>query len=158
MRHSIALSLTLLFVASVGWLGHAASPEVQDLSAGHNLGFGLSLTAPFATPNTFPASGFSSRLWIANLFGFEASIFVVDGAPSFAARSFIKFINTSLVDLYVGTGAAFFGSEGKLVVPLQAMSGIEIRLSEHIAINAELGLLFRGVSGVTAGFSADFYL
>ncbi len=156
MRHSIILGLALLLVASFG-IGGQALPKVEDLSEGHGFGFGLGLTAPFAAPNTFPASGFTSRLWIGNLFGFEASLFVVNGAPSLAARTFIKFVNTSIVDLYVGTGAAFFGNDGQFVVPLQAVSGIEIRLSPHIAVNGEVGLLFRGVSGVTAGLGGHFY-
>jgi len=131
---------------------------MEDLSQGHALGIGLGLTAPFAPPDTFPASGLSGRFWIANLFGFEASLFVVDLAPSVAARAFIKYLNTAIVDLYVGTGAAFFASEGSFVTPLQAVAGIEIRLTPNIAMHAEVGLLFRGVSEVTAGLGAHFYL
>jgi hypothetical protein len=156
MRHLLTLSLAVLLAVSISNIGSAQT--VADLSQDNGFGVGLELTAPFAAPDTFPASGFTTRLWIANLFGFEAAIFVVDGSPSLATRTFIKFVNTSLVDLYIGTGAAFFGTEGEFVVPLQALSGIEIRFNEHIALNAEVGLLFRGVSTVTAGFGFHFYL
>lgn len=156
MRHLITLSLALFIVAAISGIGSAQT--IGDLSENNGFGVGLELTAPFAAPDTFPASGFTTRLWIANLFGFEAAIFVVDGAPSLATRTFIKFVNTSIVDLYVGTGAAFFGTEGEFVVPLHALTGIEIRFNEHIAMNGEIGMLFRGVSTVTAGLGFHFYL
>jgi len=135
-----------------------AQPTVEDLSQGHGIGFGVGITAPFTPPNTFPASGISGRIWIANLFGIEASLFVVDQAPSLSMRGFLKYVNTAVADLYLGTGAAIFGSDGTLVVPLQAVSGLEIRLTPHIALAAEVGLLFRGVSEVTAGLAIHFYL
>ena len=157
MRHLITLLAAIVLVASIGVVAEA-QVGIDDLSKNHGFGVGLSLTAPFSAPDTFPASGFNSRLWIANLFGFEAAIFVVNGAPSLSTRSFIKFLNTSFVDLYVGTGAAFFGNEGEFIVPLQALSGIEVRFNNHIALNGEVGLMFRGVSSVTAGLGIHFYL
>jgi hypothetical protein len=57
----------------------------------------------------------------------------------------------------VGSGAAFFVSNGIFVVPLQAVTGLEIRLTPHVALHAEVGLLFRGVSEVTAGMGIHFY-
>lgn len=154
MRHRIALTvLTVLFGLSVV----GAAQPVPDLSRGHGIGFGVALTAPFAPPNTFPASGISGRVWIADLFGLEASVFVVDHAPSLAGRAFVKFFNGAVTDLYVGSGAAVFGSGGSLVVPLQATSGIEVRLTPHLALHSEVGLLFRGVSEVTAGLGLYLY-
>ncbi len=154
MRHWIVLGV--VFWALGGWAGQAG--PMPDPSQERGLGFGLAVTAPFVPPNTFPASGFSTRLWIADLFGFSATIFVVESAPSATARAFLKFLNTPIVDLYVGTGAAFFMSTGMLVVPLQAVTGIEIRLTPNIALEAEVGLLFRGVSEVTSGLGFHFYL
>lgn len=146
------LVLGALIVSSPAW----AQP-VEDFSRGRSFGIGLELTAPFAPPNTFPASGLSGRFWVANLFGIEATLFVVDQAPSLTGRAFIKYLNTSVVDLYVGTGVAFFGSGGMLVTPLQAVTGIEVRLTPNIALAAEVGLLFRGVSEVTSGLGVHFY-
>jgi hypothetical protein len=154
---SIAVCAALI-VLGAGSMTMAKPALVEDLSQGHSIGFGIDLTAPFAPPNTFPASGLSGRFWIANLFGFEATLFVVDQAPSLSGRAFIKYLNTSVADLYVGTGVAFFGSGGTFVVPLQAVSGIEVRLTPNFAISAEVGLLFRGVSEVTAGLGFHFYL
>lgn len=160
MRRAVWITAVcaLLIVSGTGRIAAAKPVAAEDLSQGHSIGFGVELTAPFAPPNTFPASGLSGRLWIANLFGFEATLFVVDQAPSLAGRAFIKYLNTSVADLYVGTGVAFFGSEGTFVVPLQALSGIEVRLTPNFALAAEVGLLFRGVSEVTAGFGFHFYL
>ena len=158
-KHAVALTLAILGLVVGGLaLPGRGEPAVEDLSQGHGIGFGLGLTAPFTPPNTFPASGLSGRLWVANLFGIEASLFVVDHAPSLSMRGFLKYVNTSVADLYLGTGAAVFGSGGTLVVPLQAVSGLEIRLTPHIALAAEVGLLFRGVSEVTAGLAIHFYL
>ncbi len=154
---SIAVCAVLIALGAGGWAIAKPAP-VEDLSRGHSIGFGIDLTAPFTPPNTFPASGLSGRIWIANLFGFEATLFVVDQAPSLSGRAFIKYLNTSVADLYVGTGVAFFGSEGVFVVPLQAVSGLEVRLTPNLAISAEVGLLFRGVSEVTAGLGFHFYL
>lgn len=156
MRHWIVLAVVL-----VGLFGSAASAHgasaVDDPSRSHGLGIGLDLTAPLAPPNTFPASGLVGRFWIADLFGFEAAVFIVDGAPSLATRGFIKFFNSPVVDLYLGSGAAVFGSGGTLVVPLHATTGIEIRLTDRLALVSEVGLLFRGVSEVTAGLGLHFY-
>jgi len=149
--------LGIAFGLLLGMTGTGQALPVEDLSQGHGLGVGLALTAPFAPPNTFPASGFSVRLWIADLFGLSATLFLVDGAPSATGRAFIKFLNTSVVDLYVGSGAAFFISNGIFIVPLQAVTGLEIRLISQIALHAEVGLLFRGISEVTAGMGMHFY-
>lgn len=155
MRRWIAFGLAFCLMVGVALSGEAL--PVQDFSQGHGFGVGLALTAPFTPPDVFPASGLSTRVWIADLFGLSATIFVVDGAPSATARAFLKFLNTSIVDLYVGTGAAFFTSGGMIVVPLQAVTGIEIRLTPNVAIHAEVGLLFRGVSEVTSGLGVHFY-
>jgi len=155
MRQWIILSAAVVILVGVGVMGGAQPGE--DPSQGRSLGIGLELTAPFTPPNTFPASGLSGRFWLANLFGFEASLFIVDQAPSLATRAFIKYLHTPVVDLYLGTGAAFFATGGTFVVPLQAVTGIEVRLTPRIALNAEVGLLFRGVSEVTAGLGAHFY-
>jgi len=157
MRRFIMLIAAALIVSSLGFAAQAQG-QVADLSEGNPFGIGLEITAPFTAPDTFPASGLSSRLWIANLFGLEASVFVVNGAPSLATRTFIKYLNTSFVDLYVGTGAAFFGNEGEFVVPLHAVTGLELHFNEHIAMHGEVGMLFRGVSTVTAGLGFHFYL
>lgn len=162
MRHRGFAAIAAIAVVASLSMGLAAvdgsAQPVTDFSRAHGMGFGFELTAPFAPPNTFPASGVSGRAWIADLFGFEANLFVIDRAPSLAGRAFIKFFNSAFVDLYVGTGAAIFGSGGMLVVPLQATSGIEIRLTPHLALHSEVGLLFRGVSEVTAGLGLHLYL
>jgi hypothetical protein len=149
--------LGIAFGLLLGMTGLGQALPMEDPSQSHGLGVGLALTAPFAPPNTFPASGISSRLWIADLFGLSATFFLVDGAPSVTGRAFIKFVNTPVVDLYVGSGAAFFISNGIFVVPLQAVTGLEIRIAPQIALHAEVGLLFRGLSEVTAGMGVHFY-
>ena len=154
MRRWIAWGLALGLIIGIALSGEAI--PVQDFSQGHGFGFGLALTAPFTPPDVFPASGLSTRMWIADLFGLSATIFIVDGAPSATARAFLKFLNTSMVDLYVGTGAAFFTSGGMIVVPLQKVTGIEIRLTPNMAIQAEVGLLFLGVSAGTSGLGGTF--
>jgi len=156
MRSWLALLAAFSLIIGIASVGEGR--PVEDLSRGHGFGLGLGLTAPFEPPNTFPASGLSGRVWIADLFGLEAAFFIVDQAPSIAARAFLKFLNTSIVDLYVGTGAAFFAADGMLVTPLQVVTGIEVRLTANLALHAEVGLLFRGVSEVTAGLGAHFYL
>lgn len=149
----LALAL-LLGLASVG----AAQPALGGGgSASHGLGIGLAFTAPVNAPNTFPASGLSSRMWLGDLLGIEVDFFVVNQAPSFAARAFVKYLRTPLVDLYAGTGVGFFGFNGGLVVPFQAATGIEIALTPNLALDAEVGAYFRGVAGITAGIGAYFY-
>jgi len=155
MRYGIVVGLA--FCLMIGMTLSSQAIPLGDLSQGHGVGLGLALTAPFTPPDTFPASGFSVRLWIADLFGLSATLFVVGDAPSATGRAFIKFLNTPIVDLYVGSGAAFFVSNGIFVVPLQAVTGLEIRLTPHVALHAEVGLLFRGVSEVTAGMGIHFY-
>ena len=83
MRQILVLISALVIVASIGVVAQA---QIADLSAGNPLGIGLEITSPFTAPDTFPASGVSSRLWIANLFGLEASVFVVNGPPRPARR------------------------------------------------------------------------
>ncbi len=152
-----ALLALVIAVIAVTAVTAAQAQPLEDLSRGRGLGIGLELTAPFAPPNTFPASGLVGRAWIADLFGVEATLFVVDQAPSLTARAFLKYLNTTLVDLYIGTGVAFFGSGGMLVTPLQVVTGIEVRLTPRLALIAEVGLLFRGVSEVTSGLGVHVY-
>lgn len=152
------LMLAVIGLVAIGFgVSATAAPLVDDPSRSTSLGIGLDVTAPFSPPDTFPASGLVGRFWIADLFGIEGHVFVVGGAPSFAARGFVKFFNSPVVDLYVGTGAAFFTSSGMFVMPLQATTGIEVRLTRQLALVSEVGLMFRGVSTVTAGLGMQIY-
>lgn len=152
------IAVLVIMALAVGGGAFAADAQiVDDPSQSTPLGIGLNLTAPFAPPDTFPASGLVGRFWIADLFGVEGHVFVVGGVPSFAARGFVKFFNSPFVDLYVGSGAAFFTSSGTFVTPLQATTGIEVRLTDQLALVSEVGLMFRGVSTVTAGLGMQVY-
>ena len=156
MQRRLALFLVVAMMIAGGAVA-ADAQIVEDPSRSTSLGIGLDVTAPFSPPDTFPASGLVGRFWIADLFGLEGHVFVVSGAPSFAARGFIKFFNSPFVDLYIGTGAAFFTSAGTFVMPLQATTGIEVRLTRQLALVSEVGLMFRGVSTVTAGLGMQIY-
>ncbi len=149
--------VALAIVLSLSSWGAAQSALGGNGPSSHGFGIGLAFTAPVNPPNTFPASGLSGRIWLGDLFGIEADFFVVNQAPSFAVRAFVKYLRTPLVDLYVGTGVAFFGFNGGLVAPFQAATGIEIQLTPNVALNAEIGAYFRGVAGITAGLGAYFY-
>lgn len=160
MRARQAIMAVLLALALLGGLVGMGAAQVAPgaaASASRNLGVGLVFTAPTSPPNTFPASGLSARIWLSDLLGIEVDFFVVDRAPSFTLRAFVKYLRTPLVDLYAGAGVSFFGFNGGLVVPFQAATGIQIRLTPSLALNAELGAYFRGVAGVTAGLGAYFY-
>jgi len=156
-RIAVSSLLALAIVVSLTSMAAAQSVFGEAAPASHGFGVGLAFTAPVSPPNTFPASGLSGRMWLGDLFGIEVDFFVVDQAPSFAARAFVKYLRTPLVDLYAGTGVGFFGFNGGLVAPFQAATGIEIQLTPNLALNAEIGAYFRGVAGVTAGLGAYFY-
>jgi hypothetical protein len=127
------------------------------------LGIGVQATAPFVPPDAFPASGLSLRLWIGDLVGLELDTFLLSGSPSFSPRVLAKFFNAEIVDLYLGLGLSTFTytAQGKtlLYAPLQGLAGLEIRLSKHLALNAELGLFGHSgqAKGVTAGLGVHFY-
>ncbi len=157
MQQRLLAMVVVVALVVGGGVVAAQAQVVDDPSRSTSLGIGLDVTAPFAPPDTFPASGLVGRFWIADLFGIEGHVFVVGGAPSFAARGFVKFFNSPFVDLYVGTGAAFFTSSGTFVMPLQATTGIEVRLTRQLALTSEVGLMFRGVSTVTAGLGLQVY-
>jgi hypothetical protein len=73
-------------------------------------------------------------------------------------------INAEIVDLYLGGGISLFthlNAQGKtlLFLPLQAIFGLEIRLTPNIALNAELGLFGHSsqIKGITSGIGLHFY-
>ncbi len=106
-------------------------------------------------PNMFPATGLSTRLWMADLFGIDVDFWVFPGFPSFAFRSLFKIFNTTIVDIYTGLGMAFFDG----ATPFQLASGLEISISPSLALNTEVGVFGFGATdgGVTAGLGAHFY-
>ena len=157
MRKAIFSVVVILFIVSL------ASPSslAQDLSTGRLLGIGAQVTFPIVSPvspnwpNMFPATGLSTRLWLADLFGIDVDFWVFPGFPSFAFRSLFKVFNTMIVDIYTGLGMAFFNG----ATPFQLVSGLEISISHNLALNAEVGLFGFGATsgGVTAGLGAHFY-
>lgn len=159
-RSSALLALLSLALALSFGIG-AATASAQDYSAGRVFGIGAQVTFPIvsptspAWPNMFPATGLSSRLWLADLFGLEVDFWVFPGFPSFAVRSLFKLYNSPIVDLYTGLGVAFFNA----AAPFQGMSGLEISLSHSLALNAEVGIFGLGgtTGGVTAGLGAHIY-
>ena len=149
----------MMFVASV-----CAVAAVEDLSRENGFGTGLQLTFPMTPPHALPASGMSLRIWLADLFGFDANFFVVGSALSFTPRAFLKVINLSLADLYLGIGVGIFAYAPPpdalmLYTPLQGLVGLEMRLTPHIAVNGEVGIFgFGGTKGgVTSGLGLHFY-
>jgi len=146
------LLVVLLFPA---WGG------AQDLSAGRLFGIGAQATFPMRSPtdpnwpNMFPATGLSTRLWLADLFGIDIDFWVFPGFPSFSFRTLFKVFNSTIVDIYSGLGMAFFNG----ATPFQLMTGLEISLSHNLALNAEVGVFGFGATsgGVTAGLGAHFY-
>jgi hypothetical protein len=137
-----------------------AQPQ-EDLSRGRLFGIGAEVTAPIrsptdpAWPNMFPATGLSTRLWLADLFGLDVNFWVFPGFPSFAFRTLFKFFNTPIVDIYSGLGMAVFYN----VTPLQLLSGLEVSISRNLALDFEVGVFgFGGTTGgVSAGLGAHFY-
>ena len=151
------LLIGLLLALALG----SGAALAQDYSAGRVFGIGAQVTFPIpsptspAWPNMFPATGLSTRLWLADLFGLDADFWVFPGFPSLAIRSLFKLFNSPIVDLYTGLGVAFFAN----VAPFQAVSGLEISLSRSLALNAEVGIFGLGgtAGGVTAGLGVHFY-
>jgi hypothetical protein len=135
----------------------------ENRSAGNSLGVGAQATAPFVPPDAFPASGVSFRTWFYDAIGLEFDLFWLGSTPSFSPRFFWKWLNTELVDLYCGVGWSFFvyaeKSKTLLFTPFQGISGIEIRLTPHIALNAEVGLFGHSgqLRGMTSGLGFHFY-
>ncbi|MCR4404023.1 MAG: hypothetical protein NUW06_01785 [Candidatus Acetothermia bacterium] len=158
MRKLLFLVLALVAIAAAfSVLGFAQ----EDYSAGRLFGIGAEVTAPIrspvdpAWPNMFPATGLSTRLWLADLFGIDVNFWVFPGFPSFAIRTLFKFFNTSIVDIYTGLGMAFFNG----ATPFQLVSGMEVSISRNLALNFEVGVFGFGATsgGVSAGLGAHFY-
>lgn len=151
MRKCVAFIFVVLLPFALGWPELA---QAEDFSKGRLLGIGFEATFP----PSFPASGLSVRLWFADLLGLEVDLWVVAEGPSFTIRSFLKLFNTEIVDIYTGAGVAFFGLEGKLKTPFQALVGLEISFNRRLALNSEVGaFLLDGKLGVTAGLGIHFY-
>lgn len=158
MRKILFLGIALVSIAATFPLLGAAQ---EDYSVGRLFGIGAEVTAPIrspldpAWPNMFPATGLSTRLWLADLFGVDVNFWVFPGFPSFALRTLFKFFNTSIVDIYTGLGMAFFNG----ATPFQLVSGLEVSISRNLALNFEVGLFGLGGTsgGVTAGLGAHFY-
>jgi len=135
--------------------------NAQDLSTGRLFGIGAQVTFPMVSPtspnwpNMFPATGLSTRLWLAEFFGIDVDFWVFPGFPSFSFRTLFKVFNLTIVDIYSGLGMAFFNG----ATPFQLVSGLEISLSHNLALNAEVGVFGFGATegGVTAGLGAHFY-
>jgi len=157
MRKVILALVVLLLVA----LAFPTQGSAQDLSAGRFFGIGAQVTFPMRSltdpnwPNMFPATGLSTRVWLADLFGIDVDFWVFPGFPSFSFRTLFKVFNSTIVDIYSGLGMAFF----KVATPFQLVSGLEISISHNLALNAEVGVFgFGGTSGgVTAGLGTHFY-
>lgn len=137
---------------------------VADPSRQHGFGTGLQLTFPMKPPHALPASGMSLRMWVGDLFGFEANFFVVGSSLSFTPRAFVKVVNLPLADLYLGVGVGIFAYTPPqdalmLYTPLQGVVGLEMRLTPHLAVNGEIGIFGLGGTkgGVTSGLGLHFY-
>ncbi|MGQ9477317.1 MAG: hypothetical protein ACUVRH_02355 [Candidatus Bipolaricaulia bacterium] len=161
MRKVISLvAVPLLVVALICSVSVLALAQ-EDLSKGRLFGLGAEVTAPIrspsdsAWPNMFPATGLSTRLWLADLFGLDVNFWVFPGFPSFAFRTLFKFFNTPIVDIYSGLGMAVFNG----ATPFQLMSGLEVSISRNLALNFEVGVFGFGATsgGVSAGLGAHFY-
>lgn len=159
MRKITLVATPLLVALILPLLAFAQAQE--DLSRGRLFGIGAEVTAPIrsptdpAWPNMFPATGLSTRLWLADLFGLDVNFWVFPGFPSFAFRTLFKFFNTPIVDIYSGLGMAFFNA----ATPFQLMSGLEVSISRNLTLNFEVGVFgFGGTTGgVSAGLGAHFY-
>jgi len=156
MRRSFVFIFVILLVVALEWPGFA---QVEDFSKGRLLGIGF--LATFSGP-TFPASGLSTRLWFADLLGLEVDLWAVPAGASFTIRSFLKFFNTEIVDVYGGAGVAFFpGKEDAVTtfkIPFQGLVGLEISLNRRLAMVSEVGAVFLdGKLGVSAGLGVHFY-
>ena len=160
MRKLVLVSIILLLLG-VGSELALAQQGVPDYSTGRLFGIGAEVTFPMVGPaspnwpNMFPATGLSTRLWLADLFGLDAAFWVFPGFPSFAIRSLFKLFNTPIVDIYSGLGVAFFNG----AAPFQGLTGLEISISHNLALIAEVGVFGLGgtTGGVTAGLGAHFY-
>jgi len=158
---ALAFLLSLLFLFLFLTLASPPAAQAQDLSAGRFFGIGAQVTAPIRSPtdpqwpNMFPATGLSTRLWLADLFGIDLNFWIFPGFPSFAFRSLFKVFNTTIVDIYTGLGMAFFNG----ATPFQLMSGLEVSISRNLALNFEVGVFGFGATegGVSAGLGAHFY-
>jgi hypothetical protein len=117
-----------------------AQPQ-EDLSRGRLFGIGAEVTAPIrsptdpAWPNMFPATGLSTRLWLADLFGLDVNFWVFPGFPSFAFRTLFKFFNTPIVDIYSGLGMAVFYNGATPFQLIERPGGLDL---------PELGARLRG--------------
>lgn len=147
-------------------LAMSAFPVIalENLSKQHGFGTGMQLTFPMTPPQALPASGMSLRVWVSDLFGFEADFFVVGSALSFTPRAFLKVINLEIADLYVGGGVGIFAYAPPqdalmLYTPLQGLVGLEMRLTPRVALNGEIGIFGLGGTkgGVTSGLGLHFY-
>jgi hypothetical protein len=159
MRKILFLVAVLLFITAAFTVLGAAQ---EDYSVGRLFGIGAEVTAPIrsptdpAWPNMFPATGLSTRLWLADLFGIDVNFWVFPGFPSFAFRTLFKFFNTPIVDIYTGLGMAVFNG----ATPFQLVSGLEVSISHNLALNFEVGVFGFGATsgGVSAGLGAHLYL
>jgi len=156
-------SLLILFLIVLSGSMNAFADD-DNRSKGKGFGIGAQITAPFTAPDVFPASGLSFRLWVLDFAGIEFDAFMLGNSPSFSPRLLVKIINSEIVDLYLGGGLSLFthlDDKGKtlLFLPLQGISGLEIRLTQNIALNAELGLFGHSgqLKGVTSGIGVHFY-
>ncbi len=160
MRRCLPFLVVLLLLGAGSGLA-ATQQGVADYSTGRLFGIGAEVTFPMVGPaspnwpNMFPATGLSTRLWLADLFGLDAAFWVFPGFPSFAIRSLFKLYNSPIVDIYTGLGVAFFNG----AAPFQGLTGLEISISHSLALVAEVGIFGLGGTsgGVTAGLGAHFY-
>jgi hypothetical protein len=161
MKRSIKIgSLALLALT----LSAFSAGALENLSSRYGFGTGMQLTFPMTPPQALPASGMSLRVWISDLFGFEADFFVVGSALSFTPRAFFKVMNLEIADLYVGAGVGIFAYAPPqdalmLYTPLQGLIGLEMRLTPRVALNGEVGIFGLGGTkgGVTSGLGLHFY-
>lgn len=160
---SRTLTSGIIWVALILTISQIGFGEEENRSKGKGIGIGAEATSPFVPPNAFPASGLSVRLWIEDFVGLELDAFLIENSPNFSSRAFLKLLNTEIVDIYVGSGLSFFihPENGKtlLFTPLQFLAGLEIRLTQNIALNGELGLFGHSgkPQGVTSGIGIHFY-
>jgi hypothetical protein len=160
-RFSVSILLVIVFCLANIFI---ASAEEENRSKIKGFGVGAQITAPFTAPDVFPASGLSLRLWIFDFAALEFDLFMLSNSPSFSPRLLMKVLNSEIVDLYLGGGLSLFthlDEKGKtlLFLPIQGISGLEIRLTPHIALNAELGIFGHSgqVKGVTSGIGLHYY-